>query len=81
MADHPSPQAAFLSAVDELRDTGHDLWSLGDTLWGWDFERRRPGAGLQLRTDFDDRGIPLEGPLEVTFDPDPRDEIMPGPRD
>ena len=77
MASHPSPRTALLSAVDELREAGHDLWSwTGDpdgtcnehAVWGWDYVRApRAGAGLRITVgDEDDENA---AQLLVEFDP------------
>lgn len=55
MAEHPDPRSALSSSVEELKRLGHDLWSWADDAWGHDYMTSRPGAGLYIDPNVDER--------------------------
>jgi len=62
LRNSPNPPQIFLSAMQELKSLGHDLWSWDtDRLWGNDYGTRRHGAGLVVSRDGET--------VEVRFDP------------
>lgn len=70
LRDHPSPAAAFVLAMKELKAVGHDLWSwTPEEVWGHDYITPRLGAGLCITryTDDDDEGA--ANTVKVAFAP------------
>jgi hypothetical protein len=64
----PNPGGAFLSAMEELKALGHDLWRRDlDYRWAYDYATYRPGAGLHIELNSLDTetGTPNEATVEV----------------
>ncbi len=55
----PTFNDAVLRSIEELRLLGHDLWSYDEDfdrqVWGADYRKRRPGAGLLVEFRGDGR--------------------------
>lgn len=69
MRAHPSAVVAFESAMRELEDAGHDLWSWADEEWGHDYQTSRPGAGLRVVRCSGDDDDAHANEVSVSFRP------------